>query len=630
MKHLKRMMVVAVVCLAFSWVRVGADSSITGKNLDVNVTVMENGTLKVTESQDVFFNGSNQGIYIDIAQKYNMDFGDGEETIYMPVRNFQILTDDNVEYKSTREYVRAIVGTPGVFLHGAKNYKYAYEIQMQDLGLKDDNGVPFDLFYQNIVSENWQWGFENVSFRITMPKPITTEVFAYVGRDKTPVNFKVEGNTITGSFSNLHAAQGLSVETKLEDGYFNYPSNDFTMIPAILLVLVVIASYGLYSKYGKEYPVVETVSFKGPEGFSSGEVGYVYRGHSISEDIVSLIVYWASHGYLTLKELDESGSNIEISKVKDLESENEVERSIFKELFLKGDVTTTKALTNQFGQTVQYGITHLADRFRRSSDLKMFDATSSAIKWLMFVVIIGLVGLYGAMVGYKIFPVTSSLMLGGGIGLAVAIFTTIVGMLAFSRDGINVRKQGFVSASLYTLVYTAIAGFVYLMIAISRINTISYLVVAISLLVGMYPLANMSRRTMIGSQKYGEILGLERFIRTAEVERLKMFAEETPTLFYDLLPYAYALKITDVWMHKFKTIAIQQPDWYQTHNPGSLYTDFYIMNALNNTMSSVNSAMTAIPSGKAGSGGGNFGGGSFGGGGGFGGGGFGGSGGGGW
>ena len=629
MKHLKKIIVMSFVFFAFSWMGVNADSSIDGKKIDVDITVLENGTLRVKESQDVYFNGSNQGIYIDIPQKYNMDFNGRTQTYNFPVRNFQILSGDNVEVKSTREYLRAIVGTPGVYLHGLKNYSYSYEILMQDIGLKDNQGKAFDLFYLNIVSANWQWGFENVSFRITMPKTITESIYAYVGKEKTPVDLKIEGNTMSGTYRNLDRYQGLTVETALEDGYFKFPSNDFTLIPALLLLVMVGVCYGLYPRFGKEYPVVETVSFKGPEGFSSAEVGYVYRGHSISEDIVSLIVYWANQGYLSLKELDEKGSNIEITKLNEVVSANEVEISIFKELFMKGDVTTTKALTNQFGQTIQYGITHLADRFRRSDDLKMFDRQSSRVKWSIFVIVNMLVAMYGATIAYKSFPVVSSLMLGGGVGLGVAAVVVIFGMLAFSKDGINVRKQTAVSLGAYTFIYGVVAVIIYIILTTIHVNMIAYVVVAIGLLSAMYPLANMSRRTQLGAQKYGEILGLERFIRTAEVERLKMFAEETPTLFYDILPYAYALKITDVWMNKFKTITLTQPDWYQTSNPGSLYRDLYIMNALNHTMSSVNNAMTSIPAGKSGSGGGNFGGGGFGGGG-FGGGGFGGSGGGGW
>ncbi|MDE8209599.1 hypothetical protein PT115_09135, partial [Erysipelothrix rhusiopathiae] len=43
---------------------------------------------------------------------------------------------------------------------------------------------------------------------------------------------------------------------------------------------------------------------------SSAEIGYVYRGYSKSQDIVSLIIYWASKGFLTIEELDEKGTNL--------------------------------------------------------------------------------------------------------------------------------------------------------------------------------------------------------------------------------------------------------------------------------------------------------------------------------
>ena len=108
-----------------------------------------------------------------------------------------------------------------------------------------------------------------------------------------------------------------------------------------------------------------------------------------------------------------------------------------------------------------------------------------------------------------------------------------------------------------------------------------------------------------------------------------MMVHETPYLFYNILPFAYVLNLSDAWSKKFENIAIEQPDWYQTKRATTNFNSYVLWHSLSRNMAVMNTNMTYIPESKGSSGGG-FGGGSSGGGGGFSGGGFGGGGGGGW
>ena len=133
----------------------------------------------------------------------------------------------------------------------------------------------------------------------------------------------------------------------------------------------------------------------------------------------------------------------------------------------------------------------------------------------------------------------------------------------------------------------------------------------------------MDRRTELGIHYLGKLIGLKRFIETAEKDRLEMMVHDDPTYFYKILPYAYVLNVSDVWSKKFESIAIEQPDWYVGSTPH--LNSYLFMRNFSHTLSSMNQVMTSIPQ-SSGKGGGGFGGG----GGGFSGGGFGGGGGGSW
>lgn len=113
-----------------------------------------------------------------------------------------------------------------------------------------------------------------------------------------------------------------------------------------------------------------------------------------------------------------------------------------------------------------------------------------------------------------------------------------------------------------------------------------------------------SKRTKAGNQVYGQILGFKEFIKKAELDRLKMLVEENPSYYYDIMPYAYVLGLSDQWIENFETMHIPEPDWYSGRDP---FGDavFYSM------VRSANACATAPESSGGGSSGGGFSGGGF-------------------
>lgn len=76
-----------------------------------------------------------------------------------------------------------------------------------------------------------------------------------------------------------------------------------------------------------------------------------------------------------------------------------------------------------------------------------------------------------------------------------------------------------------------------------------------------------SKRTKAGNQVYGQILGFKEFIKKAELDRLKMLVEENPSYYYDIMPYAYVLGLSDQWIKNFETMHMPEPDWYSGRDP---------------------------------------------------------------
>ncbi|RLE31084.1 hypothetical protein DRJ54_01320, partial [Candidatus Acetothermia bacterium] len=130
----------------------------------------------------------------------------------------------------------------------------------------------------------------------------------------------------------------------------------------------------------------------------------------------------------------------------------------------------------------------------------------------------------------------------------------------------------------------------------------------------------MPRKTRKGALALREVLGLEEYIRRAEVERLEFAAAEKH--FEALLPYAMAFGLTEVWTKAFEGLLSRPPDWYDGRFP--TFTPYWLGWRLAAFHRAARVAATSVPrsaarggwSGGSGFGGGGFSGGGMGGGGG--------------
>lgn len=130
----------------------------------------------------------------------------------------------------------------------------------------------------------------------------------------------------------------------------------------------------------------------------------------------------------------------------------------------------------------------------------------------------------------------------------------------------------------------------------------------------------MPKRSGKGIETLRLVLGLQEYIRRAEVDRIEFAAREKH--FDELLPYAMALGLTELWTKKFDGLLTKAPDWYQGRFP--TFAPYWFGMRLVTLQNSAYAAATAAPrqprsggwSGGSGFGGRGFSGGGMGGGGG--------------
>jgi uncharacterized membrane protein YgcG len=115
---------------------------------------------------------------------------------------------------------------------------------------------------------------------------------------------------------------------------------------------------------------------------------------------------------------------------------------------------------------------------------------------------------------------------------------------------------------------------------------------------------HMPAMTAAGARVRREVEGLEEYIRRAEKEEIEFrdAPERTPELFSQLLPYAVALDVSDLWVRQFEGLLTQPPQWYAGSMGG--FSSGGFNQSLASFRSSAASTLQSSPGGSSGSGGG--------------------------
>lgn len=578
---------------------------------DVEIVVDEHNKYGIKENIDTYFNVSKHGIIRRIPLYNNIIRQDGtRERNRVLISNVHV----NEEFASSREnnnYVLKI-GSADKTINGKHSYTISYDY---DIVLDKNN--KYDELYFNIIGTNWDTDISNVTFKITMPKEFDASKlgFSYgeYGESNTDnISYDVDGNVITGSFEGtLLAGEGLNVRMVLPEGYFIRKSVGSSLLECwyyIIPILGVLISYLIWKKYGKDDQVVDVVSFYPPENMNSLDVAFAKKGSVNSNDAVSLLVYLASKGYIKIVEDKKSKSRFTIQKVKEYDGNNKEEELFFRGLFKKvWDSISSDELNESFYLTINSILTKKNSTANRK---EIFNNKSSNKRYILFLFMLITSSLSTIIpaLGYKLSDVIFSIIICNLIGIVALIIVAIIYDNNCTKKGLN-SALGF---AFFFVLALAVANFTIIGFEYIYYDTV-YLIGFILCMVCTYLIyffyLIVTKRTEYGNKVLGEVNGFKKFLETAEKDKLESLVHDDPSYFYNILPYAYVLGVSDAWIKQFEGIAIAPPDWYESADT----FDYYRFNrSLNRTIHSASRVMNSVPQSSGGSSsGGGFSGGGF-------------------
>lgn len=466
----------------------------------------------------------------------------------------------------------------------SKGKVWTYTISYTMLqGVEKADGMTID-----VIGFGWSVPLNNVSATVHFPET-TESLSVYVGQYGTEQAYPPLSNdgkslqiiadrldvVYNGEYDE-YMAEGITVDFTLREGVLDGYADTrmFTENIWILLVgAIVCAGVGvLLAVMKKKGDIIRVLSVKPPKGMSPMEMGKILDGTIDNEDVTSMVYYFAHKGYLKIDLTDEDDPEL-IRMTTSLPDDAPAhEKTLFKGLFAEGEYKRIDGIDGK-REVFAIRISKLVTKFYESmqtakaqvkSPAPMYEASSCFLYGV------------GQVIGGVFAAVATFLMgrrLGGGYvylaGLFLIIPLILNLMLGIVKENYRYKwKSGKRFGILVGEVAVALLFTVIFLVAFANhiLTGWEKLVLCIGAFLPSFFTQNILVRTEKYTKTLGEILGFKDFIVVTEEDKIKFMLEDNPELYYEVLPYAQVLGVTDEWEKKFAKITLEPPTWYVGSN----------------------------------------------------------------
>ncbi len=481
----------------------------------------------------------------------------------------------------------------------------------------------------DVIGAGWPVDLNDVTVTMRFPEAISKDFEVHIGHTDKPQTgenkgmLSEDGKTWTIHRDKLSVrynenfgesmAEPITIGFTLPDGALNSYESEYVFTPnlgwialcgTVCLALAVISLLC----FRKKREIISVVNIKAPDDMDPLKMGKWLDGVVDTEDITSMVYYFAHKGYLTI-DLTDQDDPILVKKVENLpKGTPPYAVTLFKGLFKSGERVSASDLSEKFYGEVEKAKLQLPTP-KMYDKKSLFGFFSGGIIGLLFGLLAPFFLSFAVGKEYRYFA-----------GVMFAIPVILIWILAYVRENYRYKwKKGVFTGVGVAVMAIAFVGFILFFSFFGEhflFKSEKFFIAFFVFACALTTLSALSRH-----QEYvdelGGILGFKDFIVYTEEDKIKVMLEENPELYYKVLPYAQVLGVTKEWEDKFKSITLPPPSWCE----GSDVTLFDYM-VFNHCMRLAMSTAMTPPQSTVGAGGG---GGSFGG---FGGGGFGGGGGG--
>lgn len=560
------------------------DSGWTIPSFSADYTVNADRSIDVTEHIDVDFGAQQKhGIYRDIPVRYAKVVHPGSSiragTVDVALQVLDV-TDGNGRKLTTSitrgRSVRIRIGDANRLVSGTQTYVIHYRLG-SGLGFFADH----DELYWQATGIGWPVPIlaASATVRIAVPQAAATSDTAgwspwcYAGVAESTSNARCTARYAGRGLyqfasGRLDPGEGLTFVAAFPKGVIAPPTASEQLAAKVAIwwplgvpVIGFVALLLLWARDGREPDPGSIVPvWNPPKGLPAGAAGALVNQRAGMNDIVATVIDMAVRGYLTINEVAPEGL---LGSLGEKSFAAKALRSLGVGMTDWNLIRTAKPLPGDlvsYEQSVMGGVFEDGASARRMSDLhNQF---------------------------YKHLPTIKK-----------GIYALLIQLGLFRRNP-DTTRGWYIAGGIVTMILAVALG-------IRTSNVVLGVGIGI-LAVMLFIFSNfMPAKTAEGARRWREVKGLEEYIRRAEKQELEMTQapERTTELFSMLLPYAIALKVSDIWVKQFgDLLRTAPPTWYTGSSP--VFSVAHFSSGLSNFQTAASHTMASAPGGSSGSGGG--------------------------
>lgn len=335
-------------------------------------------------------------------------------------------------------------------------------------------------------------------------------------------------------------------------------SFDFMLIIlAVILAAVLIPFLVYYFKHRDKKELVTTVEFSSPDDMTPAEVGFLIDGVVDGADISSMLVYWAGKKFI---EISKDKKNQKLIRLVDAlpEDAKDYEKVLFNKIFGSDKEVFVKEISKKLGS--DQTVAKVSTQIEKSVGDRYFDTKTITYRQFFICFFAAIFYFAVSYCGIMFYPV-SGIFATITTGLFILCSDWVLNYYDYRHKN-NAFKGRLISFVCFLILIGAIAAGCMILFIILKLYFEAFFLLAICVVMFFSVLLSRNIRiyTKEGKEKLGKIIGFKEFIDTAEADRIKMMVEKNPNFYYDVLPYAYVLGVSDKWIKNLDVVQNDYPN----------------------------------------------------------------------
>lgn len=529
------------------------DSPISIKSYNFDAIVDRDHTYDISDT-----------LMIDIQGKSN------EYSLYIPKGNYRV-KDINVEGAK----------------FSVKNSEYDYIINLtslQELGLGEhkikltykiytyvDKSEKADIFYMNVLPSTFSTPIDNINISVLFPKNFPFENMQFFAGQfgvqdvSNKVTANINNNELVMTGTNIPQNFSIILKSDLPENYWRgeldyswlkYLICGFSLI-SILIMLI------LWLNGGKDPKVASKNDFSHKDKVPPAEANYLLNGNIGIHDLISMIIYLGSKGFLKITEY--KPRKYQLTALKNPDTEPRYIRSIYHKLFesvyegrplkMKDFLKKFKELDDLLSQSIK-SIYASKDMVSITEKSKFYRLMSIILISIVNAIIVAIcfVGRYVFIDYVEVITILTI--------TAISTLLIIMGFDNFYRPNKLVNILVLLIGSIIFILAT-----VYVSLDIYRtFNNLTVLALYIIItFISLFMIYIMKARTAQNARLTSKVTALKNEIIHFDEEKFKDSDVCKSDYFYELAPYAYAFLLIGKWGTKFKDSDIAEAYWFEPY-----------------------------------------------------------------